>query len=135
MPRTPAWPAGAETHRPRACSWGAKILCSATTVELCSEATTSAIHRAALKSEAAHHSAPTNLFTGRPARGIMNRIMRELGPINALAPKFPLANGAIAPLRAKAQPIKTAPLFERRSESRCGYKAKHITENRYVIPK
>jgi nitronate monooxygenase len=70
---------------------------------LCPEATTSAVHRAALKSEAARHTALTNLFTGRPARGIVNRVMRELGAINAAAPDFPLATGAIAPLRAKAE--------------------------------
>jgi nitronate monooxygenase len=70
---------------------------------LCPEAATSAVHRAALKSEAARHTALTNLFTGRPARGIMNRVMRELGAMNAAAPEFPLASGAIAPLRAKAE--------------------------------
>lgn len=70
---------------------------------LCPEATTSAIHRAALKSEAARHTALTNLFTGRAARGIMNDLMRELGPINRCAPAFPLAALAIAPLRAKAE--------------------------------
>ena len=42
-------------------------------------------------------------MTGRPARGIVNRVMRELGPINAIAPEFPLAGGALAPLGAKAQ--------------------------------
>lgn len=70
---------------------------------LCPEATTSAVHRAALKSEAARHTALTNLFTGRPARGIVNRVMRELGPLSAAAPAFPLATAAIAPLRAKAE--------------------------------
>jgi len=70
---------------------------------LCPEATTSAVHRAALKSDAARHTALTNLFTGRPARGIMNRIMKELGPINTAAPAFPLATAAIAPLRAKSE--------------------------------
>ncbi len=70
---------------------------------LCPEATTSAVHRTALKSEAARHTALTNLFTGRPARGIVNRLMRELGPISAAAPEFPLATSAIAPLRAKAE--------------------------------
>jgi nitronate monooxygenase len=55
---------------------------------LCPEATTSAVHRAALKSEAARHTALTNLFSGGPARGIMNRIMRELGPISAAPPAF-----------------------------------------------
>ena len=70
---------------------------------LCNEATTSAIHRAALKSDAARVTALTNLFTGRPARGIVNRIMRELGPMSAAPPAFPLATSAIAPLRAKAE--------------------------------
>ena len=70
---------------------------------LCHESTISAIHRAVLKSEAARHTALTNLFTGRPARGIMNYLMRELGPISSCAPAFPLATSAIAPLRAKAE--------------------------------
>ena len=70
---------------------------------LCPEASTSAIHRAALKSDNVRHTALTNLFSGRPARGIVNRLMRELGPMNALAPPFPLATNAIAPLRAKAE--------------------------------
>ncbi len=67
------------------------------------EATTSALHREALKSRASRHTALTNLFTGRPARGIVNRVMRELGPIGAAAPEFPLATSGIAPLRAKAE--------------------------------
>ena len=41
-----------------------------------------------------------NIFTGRPARGLLNRFMREHGPMNRRAPPFPLATGAIAPLRA-----------------------------------
>ena len=70
---------------------------------LCPESTISAVHRAALKSAAAEHTALTNVFTGRPARGIVNRIMRDLGVMNAAAPAFPLATAAIAPLRAKAE--------------------------------
>lgn len=70
---------------------------------LCPEATTSALHRAALQSEAARHTALTNLYTGRPARGILTRLMREQGPLSHLAPAFPLATAAIAPLRAKAE--------------------------------
>jgi nitronate monooxygenase len=69
---------------------------------LCPEATTSKVHRAALASDAAARTALTNLFTGRPARGIVNRIMRELGPIGP-APAFPLAVSALAPLRARAE--------------------------------
>jgi nitronate monooxygenase len=70
---------------------------------LCSEATPSAVHRAALKSDGARFTALTNLFTGRPARGIVNRIMRELGPMSHAPPAFPLAASAIAPLRARAE--------------------------------
>jgi nitronate monooxygenase len=74
------------------------------TAYLCSdEASTSALHRAALQSGAARHTALTNVFTGRPARGIVNRLMRELGPMSVAAPAFPLATAAIAPLRAAAE--------------------------------
>ena len=72
---------------------------------LCPEATTSAVHRAALKGDAARVTALTNLFTGRPARGIVNRIMRELGPMNPAAPRFPRATAFIAPLRARAESL------------------------------
>jgi nitronate monooxygenase len=72
---------------------------------LCPEATTSMVHRAALKSDGARVTALTTLFTGRPARGIVNRIMRELGPVSAVAPAFPLASAALAPLRAKAESL------------------------------
>ena len=70
---------------------------------LCPEATTSAPHRDALKSDAARHTALTNLFSGGPARGIVNRLMRELGPMSTAPPAFPLATAAIGPLRAKAE--------------------------------
>jgi nitronate monooxygenase len=89
---------------------------------LCAEATTSAIHRAALKSEAARHTALTNLFTGRPARGIVNRIMKELGPISTAAPAFPSAASAIAPLRAKAESLGSgdfSPLWSGQNNSGC----------------
>ena len=68
-----------------------------------SEATTSPVHRAALASAAAGTTAVTHLFTGRPARGIVNRIMREMGAMGAKPPAFPLAGAAIAPLRAEAE--------------------------------
>lgn len=69
---------------------------------LCTEALTSALHRTALLSPAAHHTALTNLFTGRPARGIVNAFMQG-EPLSALAPAFPLATAALAPLRAAAE--------------------------------
>lgn len=69
----------------------------------CPESNTSAVHRAALNSDAVVVTALTNVFTGRPARGIVNRIMRELGPLSTVAPEFPLAAAAITPLRMKAE--------------------------------
>jgi nitronate monooxygenase len=89
---------------------------------LCPEATTSKVHRVALKSEAARQTTLTNVFTGRPARGIVNRIIRELGPISAAAPAFPLATSAIAPLRAKAEAQGSgdfSPLWSGQNASGC----------------
>jgi nitronate monooxygenase len=89
---------------------------------LCPEASISALHRAALVSPAAAHTALTNLFTGRPARGIVNRLMRECGPISVRAPAFPLATAAIAPLRAAAEARGSAdfsPLWAGQNTSGC----------------
>lgn len=70
---------------------------------LCPEATTTQVHRAALKSAAASHTVLTNIFTGRPARSIVNRFIREQGPMSDIVPAFPLATATTAPLRAKAE--------------------------------
>ncbi len=89
---------------------------------LCPEATTSAVHRGALKSGDSHVTALTNVFSGRPARGIVNRMMRELGPISELAPAFPLAAEAVAPLRAKAEALGRgdfSPLWAGQNTSGC----------------
>jgi len=82
---------------------GASAVQVGTSYLRCDEATTSAVHRAALASDDARHTALTNLFSGRPARGIVNRVMRELGAVSSIAPPFPLASAAIAPLRAAAE--------------------------------
>jgi nitronate monooxygenase len=93
------------------------------TAYLCShEASTSALHRAALQSPAAQHTALTTLFSGRPARGIVNRLMRELGPMNSAAPAFPLATAGIAPLRATAEARGSSdfsPLWAGQNTSAC----------------
>ncbi|WP_248740580.1 NAD(P)H-dependent flavin oxidoreductase [Pseudomonas sp. MWU12-2029] len=65
------------------------------------EAKVSASHHKALRTAKDSETAITNLFTGRPARGILNRVMREVGPMSDKAPAFPLAGGALMPLRAK----------------------------------
>ena len=72
---------------------------------LCPEVTTNALHRAALKSDAARVTALTNVFTGRPARAIVNRFIREVGPMTTMTPEFPLAMAAVLPLRARAESV------------------------------
>jgi nitronate monooxygenase len=66
---------------------------------LCPEANTSAVYRAALQSEQSRHTQLTNLFSGRPARSIVNRLMRDFGGMSPIVPPFPLATAALLPLR------------------------------------
>lgn len=82
---------------------GASGVQAGTVYLLCPEASTKTMHRKALVSPEAHHTAITNIFSGRPARGIVNRIIREIGPLSNIAPPFPLAAKAFAPIRAKAE--------------------------------
>lgn len=89
----------------------------------CDEAETSAVHRAALRDPAAGAAVLTRLFTGRPARGIENRLMRELGALSADAPAFPTATAALAPLRAKAEALGLTDfthLWSGQNRSGCG---------------
>jgi nitronate monooxygenase len=81
---------------------GASAVQLGTAYLLCPEATIGAVHRRALRNTAAQ-TAITNVFSGRPARGIVNRIVREVGPMSDLTPAFPLAGGAVAPLRSKSE--------------------------------
>jgi nitronate monooxygenase len=87
----------------------------------CTEATTSTLHRRAVQNPAGVETALTNVFTGRPARGIVNHAMRSLGPISPVAPEFPLATAAMAPLRAKAEAASSSdfsPLWS--GQNTCG---------------
>ena len=81
---------------------GASAVQIGTAFLLCPESRISSIHRAALKGARDDGTSLTTLMTGRPARGLTNRLMRELGPLSE-APAFPLAAGALAPLRASAE--------------------------------
>jgi nitronate monooxygenase len=74
-----------------------------TAYQLCPEAVVSPLHAAALRSPDAARTALTNVFTGRPARSIVTRLMRDLGPLCPDAPPFPLAAGSLLPLRAAAE--------------------------------
>ncbi|MFT5721140.1 MAG: nitronate monooxygenase [Motiliproteus sp.] len=78
---------------------GASAVQIGTTYLLCTEAKTSSLHRTALKSLKAQHTAITNVFSGRPARGIVNRVMKELGYISSFAPTFPQAGIEMGLLR------------------------------------
>jgi nitronate monooxygenase len=89
---------------------------------LCAEAQTSALHRAALMANPPRATALTQLFTGRPARGIVNRVMQELGPMNANVPAFPLATAAITALRGAAEKTGSdgfSPLWAGQNVSGC----------------
>ena len=79
---------------------GARAVQVGTAYLCCHEASTSTVHRAALLSPESHHTELTTLFSGRPARGIVNRLMRTLGPRHPATPAFPTATTAVAPLRA-----------------------------------
>jgi nitronate monooxygenase len=82
---------------------GASAVQLGTAFLFCPESKITAPHRAALKTARDDGTVLTNVISGRPARGLINRVIRELGPISDIVPEFPLAGGALAPLHAKAQ--------------------------------
>ncbi len=82
---------------------GASAVQIGTAYLLCPESKISPLYRAALKRADGHDTVLTNVFTGRPARGIANRATRELGPISSIAPAFPNATNAMLPLRIRAE--------------------------------
>jgi len=102
--RTPVIAAGGIADRAgveAALRLGASMVQVGTAYLGCPETKTSPLLRRTLMSDAARHTALTRLITGRPARGIVNRLMREVD--DAVAPEFPLATAALAPLRAAAE--------------------------------
>jgi nitronate monooxygenase len=82
---------------------GASAVQIGTAYLFCPEARVPPPHLEALMKAADDDTMITNVFTGRPARGIANRLMLEVGPIAPTAPSFPLASSAIGPLRAKSE--------------------------------
>ena len=74
---------------------------------LCPESGASPAYRQALESAGENDTLVTNLFTGGAARGLTNRLMRDLGAMSPLPPDFPLAAAALAPLRAAEAPDGT----------------------------
>jgi nitronate monooxygenase len=82
---------------------GASAVQIGTAYLLCPEAQISPPYRAALRAAGDQKTVLTNVFSGRPARSILNRLIREVGPISAEAPPFPLAAAGTQPLRSKAE--------------------------------
>jgi nitronate monooxygenase len=82
---------------------GASAVQVGTAYLFCPEARIPAVQAEALASARDDSTAITNVFTGRPARGVVNRLMRELGPISESVPAFPTAGGALVPIRAMAE--------------------------------
>jgi nitronate monooxygenase len=82
---------------------GASAVQLGTAYLLCPEARISPVYREMLRTSQEDQTALTNVFTGRPARSIVNRLMREVGPMSAEAPDFPLAAAAVMPLRCAAE--------------------------------
>jgi nitronate monooxygenase len=84
---------------------GASAVQIGTAYLLCPEAKISAPYRAALRAAGDQSTVLTNVFSGRPARCIQNRLIREVGPISAEAPPFPLAAAGTQGLRSKAEAL------------------------------
>jgi nitronate monooxygenase len=82
---------------------GAAAVQIGTAYLLCPEAKISAVYRQALKNTKDNETVVTNVFTGRPARGIVNRLIREVGPMSDVVPEFPRAAATLAPLRSKSE--------------------------------
>jgi nitronate monooxygenase len=101
---------------------GASCVQVGTAFLLCPESLVGPVHRDALRSAPPGRTALTRVFTGRPARGIVNRAMRELGGADAPIPEFPLAVVGMAPLRAAAEARGSgdySPLWSGQNASGC----------------
>lgn len=69
----------------------------------CPEASISALYRRVLENADDTATVVTNLFSGRPARGILNRYLTEAGVVSKEALNFPYAATLVAPLRAASE--------------------------------
>ncbi len=87
----------------RALEAGASAVQVGTAYLLTPEAQISPLHRQAIAAGTQPDTALTNLFSGRPARGIVNRLMQDLGPVRNDLPSFPLAGSALTTLRTAAE--------------------------------
>lgn len=90
---------------------GASAVQLGTAYLFCPEANVTAIHKWALRPPRCDHTAITNIFTGRPARAVVNRAVQELGPISDRVPAFPHGGEALGPLWVKSASMGLAADF------------------------
>jgi nitronate monooxygenase len=105
-----------------ALSLGASAVQLGTAFLNCPESLISPLHRKVLSSNSASSTALTNLFSGRLARGMMNRLMLDLGAVAAVVPPFPYAGAALAPLQKAAEAegqVSFSPLWAGQSAPLC----------------
>ena len=94
----------------QAFAWGAAAVQLGTAYLFCAEARVAPLHRRVLATDSA--TAITNIFSGRPARGISNRLVQEIGPICSDAPDFPYAADYVMPLRKAAEAAGSIDLMQ-----------------------
>jgi len=111
---------------------GASAVQIGTAYLLSAEATVTTMHRKALINSCAEHTALTNIFSGKPARGVMNEIMRTLGPMSAEVPPFPTAGAALAPLKAAAEADKKPDYSSLWSGQSAALAAKLLLDNNHA---
>jgi len=87
---------------------GASAVQMGTAYLLTNESLVSDLHRDALLDGSDNKTALTNVFSGKPARSLCNRVMNECGPMSDVAPAFPTAGAALAPLKAAAEKTGSA---------------------------
>ena len=84
---------------------GASAVQMGTAFLFAEQATVSDVYRMQLRDAGSQHTAVSNVFSGRPTRCLVNRMMRETGPLSLDAPAFPKGFAATGPLRIKAEQV------------------------------
>lgn len=81
---------------------GAQAVQMGTAFLACPESAITAVQRAAMATAQATDTRLTRIFSGRPARGILNDAMRALAPHEADIPAYPVQNALMGPIRRAA---------------------------------
>ncbi len=87
-----------------ALSMGAAAIQAGSVFLLCPECNTTPLHRAAI-AKGNVDTALTNVFSGKPARSIVNRLITGLGPMCPDTSGFPYTGTALVPLRRAAEAL------------------------------